>query len=87
MDKVSNLIQEAKPLYIRRERQKYAIGSTLLSLCLLLGVWVAQPRQMAFDDEAFDSYFTALYLNSDTVDDFNSDEVIPTDSFGLIEVS
>ena len=87
MDKISKLICEAKPLYQRRQRQKYAIGSSLVSLCLLLGVWMVQPRQIAFDDAAFDSYFTALYLNSDTVDDFAGDEVIPLDGFGLYEVS
>ena len=88
MDKISELLAEAKPLYKRRQREKRAIGTGMLSLCLALGIWVAVPEQrINFSDESFDTYFTALYLNEDsTVEYFSEENIIPTDSYGLYEV-
>jgi len=87
MDKISMLLAEAKPLYQRREREKKALGTGILSLCLALGIWVAIPENSNFSDENFDTYFTALYLNEDSVGEYISeDSVIPLNSYGLYEV-
>ena len=87
MDKISMLLAEAKPLYQRREREKKALGTGILSLCLALGIWVAVPENSNFSDESFDTYFTALYLNEDNIGEYLSqDSVIPLNSYGLYEV-
>ena len=87
MDKISMLLAEAKPLYQRREREKKALGTGILSLCLALGIWVAVPENSNFSDESFDTYFTALYLDEDSVGEYISeDSVIPLNSYGLYEV-
>jgi len=87
MDKISELLAEAKPLYQRRQREKQALGAGLLSMCLALGIWVAVPENSNFSDESFDTYFTALYLNEDSAAEYLSeDSVIPLDSYGLYEV-
>lgn len=86
MDKVSKLLQEAKPLYVRKQREKYALGGGVLSLCLAVGLWAIQPDPVAFDEGAFDSYVATLYLNdSHSIDDV-ADSVLPLDSYGLYEV-
>jgi len=89
MDKVSMLLAEAKPLYQRKQREKKALLGGLVSLCLALGIFFAQPRAAHFDDENFDSYFTALYLSDINPDEdfIDDDGVIPLDSYGLYEVS
>lgn len=90
MDKVSMLLAEAKPLYQRRQTEKKAIFGGLVSACLAIGIFWAQPAAVSFDEENFDSYFTALYLSDTTTDDLSFDEddgVIPIDSYGLYEVS
>ena len=87
MDKVSMLLAEAKPLYQRREKEKKALGTGVLSLCLALGIWAAIPQTPNFSDENFDSYFTALYLSEDSVAEYLSeDSVVPLNSYGLYEV-
>jgi hypothetical protein len=89
MDKVSKLLAEARPLYQRKQKEKKALFGGLISVCLALGIFWAEPQTTHFDDENFDSYFTALYL-SDTVNDEDfiyDDDVIPLNSYGLYEVS
>jgi len=87
MDKVSKLLQEAKPLYLKKQREKYALLSAVCSLCLVVVLALSINVSPAFDEGAFDSYFTALYLNDGAVDDMDNDNVIPLDKFGLYEVS
>lgn len=86
MDKISELLAEAKPLYIRRQREKKAVTAVLFSLCLVLGSWLYQPTGAHFDEDGFDTYFTALYVNDVTADDFVDDGIVPVDDFGLVEV-
>ena len=87
MDKISLLLQEAKPLYQRKQREKKAVLSGLFSICLCLMVWGGFPSQRQFDEGAFDSYFTALYLNdTEAYDGAVEDEVIPVNAYGLYEV-
>lgn len=87
MDKVSQLLQEAKPLYIRRRNEKRTVISALCSLCLVFFMWSLQPRDVSFDDARFDAYFTALYQNDFLeADDFIEDSVVPLDDYGLYEV-
>lgn len=87
MDKVSQLLQEAKPLYIRRRNEKRTVISALCSLCLVFFMWSLQPRDVNFDDARFDAYFTALYQNDfPETDDFIEDSVVPLDDYGLYEV-
>ena len=88
MDKVSMLLAEAKPLYQRKQKEKKALLGGMISICLALGIFMAQPQQTAFNDDNFDSYFTALYLTdlSDS-DERLYDSVIPIDAYGLYEVS
>lgn len=87
MDKVSKLLLEAKPLYIRRQNEKRTIISAVCSLCLVLGIWCLQPKNVSFDDERFDTYFTALYQTDiPEADDFIDDGVVPLDYYGLYEV-
>ncbi|MBP5699015.1 MAG: hypothetical protein J6W96_05770 [Alphaproteobacteria bacterium] len=87
MDKVSKLLAEAKPLYRQKQREKRAILSVAVSLCLCLGIWLVQPRQVVFDDAEFDNYFTALYLSDGCGDEIIDDSVVPLDKYGLYEVS
>lgn len=90
MDKVSMLLAEAKPLYQRRQTEKKAIFGGLISACLALGIFLAQPQPVNFSDDNFDCYFTALYLSDTATDDLSFDEddaVIPLDYYGLYEVS
>lgn len=85
MDKISQLLQEARPLYMRRQREKYVVSGSVLAFCLMCVVWLAPVR---FDEAEFDAYFTALYLNTDnSVTESFIDEVVPTDRYGLYEVS
>ncbi len=86
MDKVSQLLQEAKPLYIKRQRDKNAFLGLICSLCLVLGVFFVKPQTIAFDEDGFDSYFTALYTNDGNCDDFVDEGIIPLDQYGLFEV-
>ena len=87
MDKISELLQEAKPLYLKKQREKRILWQTSATLCLLFAVWFVQPQKTSFDDDGFDNYFTALYLNDiPAVDEQYSDGNIPLDRFGLYEV-
>lgn len=87
MDKVSELLAEAKPLYYKRQNEKRIVLGGIMSFCLALGVWLCQPQSAHFDEEGFDTYFTALYM-SDVVaaDEDSGDDVIPVDAYGLYEV-
>jgi len=86
MDKISELLAEAKPLYVRRQREKKAVITMFFSLFLALGIWAYQPTKVNFDEDGFDTYFTALYMNDFLSDDFADDGIVPVDDFGLIEV-
>ena len=87
MDKVSQLLKEAKPLYLKKQREKYALTSFGFSCVLALMIFGAYPKPVTFDTEQFDSYFTALYFNEGIGgDDLSTDEVIPLDTYGLYEV-
>ncbi len=87
MDKISQLLQEAKPLYIRRQNEKRTIISAICSLCVVFFIWSLQPKSISFDDERFDTYFTALYQTDfSEADDFGEDSVVPLDYYGLYEV-
>jgi uncharacterized membrane protein len=87
MDKVSKLLSEARPLYLKKQREKYALISSFCSLCLVVVLLGILPKAPTFDEGEFDCYFTALYLNDGVVDDIDDDSVIPLDKFGLYEVS
>lgn len=87
MDKISQLLQEAKPLYLKKQREKRIFWRTAATFCLLLGIWVMQPQKNPFDEEGFDNYFTALYLQDLSVgEDMTFDSAIPFDCYGLYEV-
>lgn len=87
MDKIAKLLEEAKPLYLKRQREKRFLGSVALACCLCVAVFLGQPQNVAFDEDGLDSYFTALYLNdSSAAEDMSFDESIPLDRFGLYEV-
>lgn len=86
MDKVSKLLQEAKPLYQKKERERYALGGCLISFLLAVGLWAVQPVAIVFDEGAFDSYVAALYLNDSYYSEDVSDSVVPVDGLGLYEV-
>jgi len=87
MDKISQLLQEAKPLYIRRQNEKRTVISALCTLCLVFFIWSLQPKSISFDDERFDTYFTALYQSDfSEVENCNEDSVVPLDYYGLYEV-
>lgn len=87
MDKISELLQEAKPLYLKKQKEKRFLGSVALACCLCVAVFLGQPQKISFNEEEFDSYFTALYLNdSGALEDNSFDEAIPLNSYGLYEV-
>lgn len=86
MDKISQLLAEARPLYLRKRKQKRAVCGMVLSLCLCLGIWNALPKPYVFDSDGFDSYFTALYLNDGNDDGGDDNSLIPVNRYGLYEV-
>ena len=87
MDKISQLLQEAKPLYLKKQKEKRILWRTAATFCLLLAVWCMQPQKLSFDEDGFDSYFTALYLQDTPIDDEPVLEgSVPLNRFGLYEV-
>lgn len=86
MDKIAELLAEAKPLYKRRKQEKFVFVTTCFSLILALGVWLYQPVKVSFDEDGFDTYFTALYLSDVPADEIIDDGIIPLDCFGLVKV-
>lgn len=96
MDNVSKLLQEAKPLYIKKEREKKAVISGVCSLCLAVGIFFGAGQGTLnapqFDDALFDSYVTALYSDDDMIsdelfyDDISDEGEIVFNRYGLYEV-
>lgn len=96
MDNVSKLLQEAKPLYIKKEREKKAIISAICSFCLVVGIFIGAGQGnfhgRQFNDAEFQSYITALYMNDDMAtdelfyDDISYDGEIVFNQYGLYEV-
>ena len=88
MDKVSQLLAEAKPLYLKKQKEKRAVLSGLFSLALFFAVWQYPVKTVApsFSEEGFDSYFTALYMNDTEIGDDFYDENIGYDAYVLYEV-
>ena len=87
MDKISELLQEAKPLYLKKQREKRFLGSMVLACCLCVGVFLGQPQKMPFNEDEFDSYFTALYLQDTSVEEEPVFEgAVPLNRYGLYEV-
>ena len=88
MDKISQLLAEAKPLYLKKQKEKRVITGSVFSLVLLLAVFSGTSDQTTtFDEDKLDSYFTALYINeADPLDDIN-DNTNWLETYGLYEVS
>lgn len=87
MDKISELLQEAKPLYLKKQKEKRILWRSVCTFCLCCAVWLMQPQKVSFDEERFDSYFTALYLEDISITDEPYFEgAVPLNRFGLYEV-
>ncbi len=89
MEKISELLAEARPAYRERQhKRQFALGA----MCsLVAGVWFCAG---VFDivpgmiDGQFDAYYTALY-DSDAAFSYDVDgaNILPLDGYGLYEVS
>lgn len=83
MDDISRLLQEAKPLYFARKKQKNRIKMTLAMLvCIMVGSFYYAPKSsIGFDDWLFDN--TYLAENSSIIEEMG----LPVDEFGFLKVS
>ena len=97
MDKISELLAEAGPLYRKRRKARQFAAGTLCSL--LCGVWfgaaVLLPERAAVllperaaDETQLEAYYAALY-ESDGYFTYGvaADDVLPLDGYGFYEVS
>ncbi|MBO7244006.1 MAG: hypothetical protein J6V53_01820 [Alphaproteobacteria bacterium] len=93
MTDISTLLKEAKPLYVKRKKQRQMIKNTAvgITMCSLLlgfgfqnissskGIYQLDDLYMSlYDDEVFDSKYHLMVQETD---------VYPVDEFGLILVS
>lgn len=88
MDKISKLLAEARPMYQRKKRERRAMAGVFFSFLLFVGIWTTVPTAVPFDDNGFDTYFTALYLSDDLLTDEGIyDGVLSFDIYGLYEAA
>ena len=86
MDKISELLAEAGPLYRKRRKARQFAAGTLCSL-LWFGAAVLLPERAA-DETQLEAYYAALY-ESDGYFTYGvaADDILPLDGYGFYEVS
>lgn len=89
MDKISELLAEAGPLYRKRRKARQFVAGTLCSL--LCGVWFGAAMllpERAADETQLEAYYAALYESDGYFAyDVAADDVLPLDGYGFYEVS
>ncbi|MDO4161475.1 MAG: hypothetical protein Q4D80_00525 [Pseudomonadota bacterium] len=83
MDKLDQLLLEAKPLYLKRKQNRRIISGVALSTYCAVFLCLTAYQQPAFDNDDFATYYTALYepLN----DDYFQLDINPNNYFLLDE--
>lgn len=86
MTQISSLLAEAKPLYLKRKRQKsIAYRAGAFGLVLLMGL----PFLNSSSPNSLNGLYSELYDNDFFALSFDEqlpDSVFPTDEYGLIKV-
>ena len=78
MEKISELIKEAKPLYYERKKTRTRIKRACFSLAIIMTVLGS-----GFGGYAIKSYTTNYIANSETT----TESYLPVDEYGLITVA
>ena len=89
MDKISELLAEAKPLYKQRKKERQILSGTLCSLVVAVGIgWKALLPMPTLSESQFYDYMALLY-ESDNYFAYEVErhDLIPLDGYGLYEVS
>ena len=87
MQNISNLIQEAKPLYFTRKRRRKQIKTTLCSLVLLIGLGMFYPQTTNIDyGYMLISENEYNYLQNTGDGSCIEDMGMPVDDYGLLMV-
>ncbi len=82
MDDISNLLQEAKPLYVARKKQRNRIKAVL---CMLVGVVMIgtfMPQKSAFVDNGEWVDYEQYISQTSPLEDMG----LPVDEYGLLMV-
>lgn len=83
MDDISKLLQEAKPLYIARKKQRNRVKAVL---CMLVGVVMIgtfMPQKSAFVDNGEWIDYEKYVSQASQIEDMG----LPVDEYGLLMVS
>ncbi len=93
MTDISMLLKEAKPLYLKRKKQRQVIKNAVvgMSMCfLLIGLTVHNFSNIGIRNDVNDLY-VCLYDEADYESRFDlkiaSDDFYPVDEYGLILVN
>ncbi|MDD3594733.1 MAG: hypothetical protein PHX18_08930 [Candidatus Gastranaerophilales bacterium] len=77
MDKVSELLKEAKPLYFREKRKKKQLAAACAVLVVFLGFGIFTAQEY-FSNSSSD---IISYQNSSIIEEMG----LPTDEYGLLK--
>lgn len=93
MSDISKLLQEAKPLYLKRKkrRQQFKIVSGVLGCVLFANLMIGMPQYNRINEAELDNFYGYLYDSNEETSLTNvlvpeGDSFIPTDEYGLIMV-
>ena len=93
MSDISKLLQEAKPLYLKRKkrRKQFKVATGILGCVLFANLMIGMPRYNRINEAELDNFYGYLYGSVDEVSLIDisvseKDSVIPTDEYGLIMV-
>lgn len=83
MEDISDLLQEAKPLYFRRKRRRNQLKTLLATVLCVWGLswFVATPSPYVYNLDNLDSQIS-LTAEGSVIEDMG----LPTDEFGLLKV-
>lgn len=83
MDDISNLIREAKPLYLARKRRNNFIKSALAVVGVL---WIGALAYNPVAPQSYDYYWDSGYFTSDNTPSVIEEMGLPTDDYGLLMI-
>lgn len=83
MEDISDLLQEAKPLYFRRKRRRNQLKALLATVLCVWGLsrFAAAPSPYVYNLDNLDSQIS-LTAEGSVIEDMG----LPTDEFGLLKV-
>ncbi|MBR4931695.1 MAG: hypothetical protein IKZ02_01565 [Alphaproteobacteria bacterium] len=93
MSDISKLLQEAKPLYLKRKkrRNQFKLATGVLGCVLFVNLMIGMPQYNRINEAELDNFYGYLYGSVEEISLIDTsvsegDSVIPTDEYGFIMV-